>query len=183
VLQYLEQAPHFSRPQFYTRPYSEHTTARAQYAFVPAAGMTLFNNMPELLKNFRTLRTTVCRPSTGCRTTPRGCRAAQQTMTPALNRGMEKALADFDQVFKGQAMPTLDQLFSRLPKALLMRILDAAKHEGVTFTFASADEGLTPARTPGLVQRTGVPAKAQARTGLDKTDGGSQIAQSARTSG
>jgi hypothetical protein len=70
VLQYLEQAPHFSRPQFYTRPYSEHTTARAQYAFVPAAGMTLFNNMPELLKNFRTLRTTVCRPSTGCRTTP-----------------------------------------------------------------------------------------------------------------
>jgi hypothetical protein len=109
--------------------------------------------------------------------------AAQQTMTPALNRGWKKPLADFDQVLKGQAMPTLDQLFSRLPKALLMRILDAAKHEGVTFTFASADEKDSPGENSGLVQRTGVPAKAQARTGLDKTDGGSQIAQSARASG
>ena len=141
VLQYLEQAPHFSRPQFYTRPYSEHTTARAQYAFVPAAGMTLFNNMPELLKKLQDLENNRLPALDRLPDDTRAvAEAAQQTMTPALNRGMEKALADFDQVFKGQAMPTLDQLFSRLPKALLMRILDAAKHEGVTFTFASADE-------------------------------------------
>ena len=142
VLMYLEKEPQFSRrPLFYTLPYSEQTTLWAQYAFVPAAGMTLFNNMPELLKKLQDLENNRLPALDRLPDDTRAVAdATQQTMTPALNRGLEKALADFDQVFKGQAMPTLDQLFSRLPKALLMRILDAAKHEGVTFTFASADE-------------------------------------------
>jgi hypothetical protein len=91
VLQYLEQAPHFSRPQFYTRPYSEHTTARAQYAFVPAAGMTLFNNMPELLKKLQDLENNRLPALDRLPDDTRAvAEAAQQTMTPALNRGMEK---------------------------------------------------------------------------------------------
>ena len=141
VLTYLEKEPQFSRPLFYTLPYSEQTTLWAQYAFVPAAGMTLFNNMPELLKKLQDLENNRLPALDRLPDDTRAVAdATQQTMTPALNRGLEKALADFDQVFKGRAMPTLDQLFSRLPKALLIRILDAAKHEGVTFTFASADE-------------------------------------------
>jgi hypothetical protein len=37
-------------------------------------------------------------------------------------------------------MPDMDQLFRRLPKSLPTRILEAAKREGVTFTFATEGE-------------------------------------------
>ncbi|BAV77930.1 hypothetical protein PCAU_5721 [Pseudomonas chlororaphis subsp. aurantiaca] len=141
ILKYLEKEPQFSRPMFYALPYSEQTAVWVQYAFAQAAGITLFNNLPEYLKSLKKIeehRLPVLDQL------PEDTRAvadaAQQTMSPALNRGMEKVLADFDQVLKGQAMPDLDQLFRRLPKALPTRILDAAKREGVTFTVASDAE-------------------------------------------
>ncbi|WP_339456240.1 toxin VasX [Pseudomonas sp. EA_65y_Pfl1_P120] len=141
ILQYLEKEPQFSRPMFYALPYSEQTAVWAQYAFAPAAGMTLFNSALELVKKLREIESPRL-PALDM--LPEDTRAvadaAQQTMTPALNRGIEKVLADFDQVLKGQPMPDLDQLFRRLPKALPTRILDAAKREGVTFTVATDDE-------------------------------------------
>lgn len=141
ILQYLEKEPQFSRPMFYALPYSEQTAVWAQYAFAPAVGMTLFNTAHDLVKKLWEIESPRL-PALDM--LPEDTRAvadaAQQTMTPALNRGIEKVLADFDQVLKGQPMPDLDQLFRRLPKALPTRILDAAKREGVTFTVATNDE-------------------------------------------
>ncbi|MBK5375823.1 hypothetical protein JFT81_14400 [Pseudomonas sp. TH43] len=141
ILKSLEKEPQFSRPMFYALPYSEQTALWVQYAFAQAAGMTLFNNVPEYVKSLQNIEKNRL-PALD--TLPEDTRAvadaAQQTMSPALNRGIEKVLADFDQVLKGQAMPDLDQLFRRLPKALPTRILDAAKREGVTFTIASDAE-------------------------------------------
>ncbi|ROM56932.1 hypothetical protein BK649_01740 [Pseudomonas canadensis] len=148
ILQYLEKEPQFSRPMFYALPYSEQTAIWAQYAFAPAAGMTLFNSALELVKKLQEIESPRL-PALDM--LPEDTRAvadaAQQTMSPALNRGIENVLADFDQVLKGQPMPDLDQLFRRLPKALPTRILDAAKREGVTFTVATDDENTALKRT------------------------------------
>ncbi|MBX8531231.1 hypothetical protein K5D32_16295 [Pseudomonas cichorii] len=141
ALKYLEEKPQFSRPMFYALPYSEQTAVWVQYAFAQTAGITLFNNLPEHLKSLKEIEE---HRLPALDQLPEDTRAvadaAQQTMSPALKRGMEKVLADFDQVLKGQAMPDLDQMFRRLPKALPTRILDAAKREGVTFTVASDAE-------------------------------------------
>lgn len=141
ILEYLEKEPQFSRPMFHTLPYSEQTAVWVQYAFAQAAGITLFNNVPEYVESLKSIEE---HRLPALDKLPEDTRAvadaAQQTMSPALSRGMEKALADFDQVFKGQTMPDLDQLFRRLPKALPTRILDAARREGVTFTVASEAE-------------------------------------------
>ncbi|MGN2408688.1 toxin VasX [Pseudomonas syringae] len=141
IFKYLEEAPQFSRPMFYALPYSEQTAVWVQYGFAQAAGITLFNNVPEYLKTLKKIEE---HRLPALDELPEDTRAvadaAQQTMTPALNRGMEKMLADFDQVLKGQAIPDLDALFRHLPKALPIRILDAAKREGVTFTLASDAE-------------------------------------------
>lgn len=141
ILKYLEKEPQFSRPMFYALPYSEQTAVWVQYAFAQAAGITLFNNVPEYLKTLQEIEE---HRLPALDRLPEDTRAvadaAQQTMNPALNRGMDKVLADFDQVLKGQTMPDFDQLFRRLPKVLPTRILDAAKREGVTFTVASDTE-------------------------------------------
>lgn len=141
ILKYLEKEPQFSRPMFYALPYSEQTAVWVQYGFAQAAGIALFNNVPEYLKKLQDIEKNRL-PALDM--LPEDTRAvadaAQQTMSPALNRGIEKVLADFDQVLKGQPMPDLDQLFRRLPKALPTRILDAARREGVTFTVASDGE-------------------------------------------
>ncbi|WP_163023911.1 hypothetical protein, partial [Pseudomonas viridiflava] len=47
IFKYLEEAPQFSRPMFYALPYSEQTAVWVQYGFAQAAGITLFNNVPE----------------------------------------------------------------------------------------------------------------------------------------
>jgi hypothetical protein len=148
ILQYLEKEPQFSRPMFYTLPYSQQTALWVQYAFAPAAGMTLFNNLSEYLKSLQDIEKNRLPALDRLPDDTRAVAdAAQQTMTPALNRGIEKVLADFDQVLKGQPMPDLDQLFRRLPKALPTRILDAARREGVTFTVASEAEKAALGRT------------------------------------
>ncbi|MEG1042498.1 MAG: hypothetical protein RSE94_21520, partial [Pseudomonas sp.] len=141
MLQYLEHAPQFSRPLFYTLPYSEQTTRWAQYAFIPAMGMTVFNHSAELANRLRALEEHLLPALDQLPESTRAVAdAAQQTMAPALRLGVEKAFGDFDQLFKGQPMPDLEQLFRQLPKALPARLLDAARHEGVTFVVASDDE-------------------------------------------
>jgi hypothetical protein len=141
IFNYLEQEPQFSRPLFHTLPHSEQTALWVQYGFAQAAGITLLNNVPEFVKQLQAIETNRL-PALDL--LPEDTRAvadaAQQTMTPALNRGIANVLADFDQVLKGQPMPDMDQLFRRLPKSLPTRILDAAKREGVTFTFATEGE-------------------------------------------
>ncbi|VVN49073.1 hypothetical protein PS619_06223 [Pseudomonas fluorescens] len=62
----------------------------------------------------------------------------QDTYSPALNLGLNRALEGFD--LSGEKIPELDELFQRLPKALRLRLFDAAKTSGVTFTVASLAE-------------------------------------------
>ena len=141
ILKYLEEEPQFSRPMFYALPYSEQTALWVQYGFAQAAGITLFNNVPEYLKKLQEIeKNRLPALDMLAQDTRAVADAAHQTMGPALKRGIENAFADFDQVLKGQKMLDLDQLFRRLPKALPTRILDAAGREGVTFTVASQSE-------------------------------------------
>lgn len=141
LFDYIEREPQFSRPLYYTLPFSEQTALWVQYAFLSAAGLTLFNNGPELLA--RMMRIEQGRLPV-LDDLPESTRivvnAAQHTLTPALNRGLELLLASFEGLFDGKAIPDVDDLLRRLPTGLKARLLVAAKTEGVTFKFASTQE-------------------------------------------
>ena len=138
---FTEREPQLSRPLYYTLPFSEQTGLWVQYAFLAAAGVTLLNNAPDYLAGLRRLEQgrlpALDDMDDGVR---RVANAASNTLTPALNRGLEKILGDFDGLFKGQAIPSTDELLLRLPIGLKSRILQAAKTEGVTFHFATEQE-------------------------------------------
>ena len=174
LYEYTEQNPQFSRPLYYTLPHSEQTALWVQYAFLAAAGVGLLNNLSAYqgalakIENGRLPALDQLPESTRA-----VADAAQQTMTPALNRGLEKTLADFDGVFKGQTMPDLDQLFRNLPKSLPARILDAAKREGVTFSIASEAEknSLRESLQEVLKNRSEMTELKRARNRIKRTHG------------
>ena len=138
---FIERQPQFSRPLYYTLPFSEQTGLWVHYAFLNAAGMTVFNNTRGLFEQLRSIeRGRLPALDDLPDSTRTVANAAQISLAPALNRGLEKLLAEFAAVFKGQTMPDLDQLFRNLPFALKSNILQAAKTEGVTFKFATPEE-------------------------------------------
>ncbi|MGP5449061.1 toxin VasX, partial [Pseudomonas helleri] len=133
--------PQFSRPLYYTLPYSDQTSLWVHYAFLLAAGMVLFNNSPELLARLRTLEQNRLPALDDLPDSTRSVvNAALNTLTPALNRGLENVLVNFDEFFKSNAMPDVEELLRKLPIALKSRIVQAAKTEGVTFHFATPQE-------------------------------------------
>ncbi|WP_194289418.1 toxin VasX [Pseudomonas helleri] len=141
LLAYSERNPQFSRPLYYTLPYSDQTSLWVHYAFLLAAGMVLFNNSPELLARLRTLEQNRLPALDDLPESTRSvANAALNTLTPALNRGLENVLVNFDEFFKNNAMPDVEELLRKLPVALKSRIVQAAKTEGVTFHFATPQE-------------------------------------------
>lgn len=138
---FIESQPQFSRPLYYTLPYSEQTGLWVQYAFLGAAGMTVFNNSRGLFDQMRSVEHGRLPALDDLPESTRlVANAAQNTLAPALNRGLEKLVAEFAEVFKGHTMPDLDQLFRNLPFALKSKILQAAKTEGATFNFSTPEE-------------------------------------------
>ncbi|WP_256677179.1 toxin VasX [Pseudomonas sp. FSL R10-1350] len=141
LLAYSERNPQFSRPLYYTLPYSDQTTLWVHYAFLLAAGMVLFNNSPELLARLRSIEQSRLPALDDLPDSTRSvANAALNTLTPALNRGLENVLVNFDEFFKNNAMPDVEELLRKLPVALKSRIVQAAKTEGVTFHFATPQE-------------------------------------------
>ena len=141
LLAYCEREPQFSRPLYHTLPYSDQTSLWVHYAFLLAAGMVLFNNSPELLARLRTIEQSRLPALDDLPHSTRSvANAALNTLTPALNRGLEKALLNFDDLFKNNALPDVEELLRKLPTALKSRILQAAKTEGVTFHFSTPQE-------------------------------------------
>lgn len=141
LLAYYERVPQYSRPLYYTLPYSEQTSLWVQYAFLLAAGMVLYNNSPGLLAQLRTIEQSRLPALDDLPDSTRTvASAAQNTLTPALNRGLEKVMFNFDDFFKNNAMPDVEELLRKLPIALKSRILQAAKTEGVTFHFSTPQE-------------------------------------------
>ena len=141
LLAYCERVPQYSRPLYYTLPFSDQTTLWVQYAFLLAAGMVLFNNSPELLAQLRTIEQSRLPALDDLPDSTRTvANAAHNTLTPALNRGLEKVMLNFDDFFKNNAMPDVEELLRKLPIALKSRILQAAKTEGATFHFSTTQE-------------------------------------------
>lgn len=141
LYEFIKRHPQFSRPLYYTLPYSEQTGLWVQYAFLNAAGMTVFNNTRGLIEQLRSIEHGRLPALDDLPDSKRiVANAAQNSLAPALNRGLEKLVAEFAEVFKGQPMPDLDQLFRNLPFALKSKILQAAKTEGVTFKFSTPEE-------------------------------------------
>ncbi|WP_228394075.1 toxin VasX [Pseudomonas helleri] len=141
LLAYSERNPQFSRPLYYTLPYSDQTSLWVHYAFLLAAGMVLFNNSPELLARLRSIEHNRLPALDDLPDSTRSvANAALNTLTPALNRGLENVLVNFDEFFKNNAMPDVEELLRKLPVALKSRIVQAAKTEGVTFHFATPQE-------------------------------------------
>ncbi|MFP3517953.1 toxin VasX [Pseudomonas sp. SIMBA_077] len=141
LLAYYERVPQYSRPLYYTLPYSEQTTLWVQYAFLLAAGMVLYNNSPGLLAQLRSIEQNRLPALDDLPDSTRiVANAALNTLTPALNRGLEKVMFNFDAFFKSNAMPDVEELLRKLPIALKSRILQAAKTEGVTFHFSTPQE-------------------------------------------
>ena len=141
LLAYSERNPQFSRPLYYTLPYSDQTSLWVHYAFLLAAGMVLFNNSPELLVRLRSIEQNRLPALDDLPDSTRSvANAALNTLTPALNRGLENVLVNFDEFFKNNAMPDVEELLRKLPVALKSRIVQAAKTEGVTFHFATPQE-------------------------------------------
>ncbi|MHC8368550.1 toxin VasX [Pseudomonas sp. ZT5P21] len=139
LLGYLEKHPELTRPLFYTLPLRLQPEKAAQYATLFNAGMGMFNNLPHWLAELEKIE----QPGLpALDNLPDHTRvvadAAQHSLSPALNLGLSRALQRFD--LTGEKISDLDELFRQLPKALSVRILDAAKTTGVTFTVASPAE-------------------------------------------
>ncbi|MHC8319934.1 toxin VasX [Pseudomonas sp. GB2N2] len=141
LLGYLDKHPELTRPLFYTLPLALQPEKAAQYATLFNAGMGVFNNLPHWLAALEKIEQPGLPALDDLPDTTRAVAdAAQHSLSPALNLGLNRALEGFD--LTGEKIPDLDELFRQLPKALTVRILDAAKTTGVTFTVASPEEHL-----------------------------------------
>jgi hypothetical protein len=139
MLSYLEQHPELTRTLFYTLPLRLQIQQAGQYSTLFNAGMAMFNNLPEWLAKLKKIEQPQLPALDELPEHTRIVAAAvQDTYSPALNLGLNRALEGFD--LSGEKIPELDELFQRLPKALRLRLFDAARTSGVTFTVASPAE-------------------------------------------
>lgn len=141
ILDWLEDKPQFSLPLFHTLPLSEQTQLATQYAALFNAGYALLNNLPHWISVSRDIGQgkipALDELPHNVRVVAEG---ARDTLAPALRLGMERMQTEFSRAMQREQMPNMDELFRNLPKALSARIIEAAKTEGVTFTFATPDE-------------------------------------------
>ncbi|MEB0046804.1 MULTISPECIES: toxin VasX [unclassified Pseudomonas] len=139
MLDYLEQHPELTRPLFYTLPLRLQPEQAAKYTTLFNAGMGVFNNLPYWLAELKAIEQPQLPALDDLPEHTRAVAdAVQHSYSPALNLGLSQTLEGFD--LAGEKIPDLDELFRRLPKALHMRLLDAAKTTGVTFTVATPAE-------------------------------------------
>ncbi|MBE7374126.1 toxin VasX [Pseudomonas lopnurensis] len=135
---WLEETPQYDRPLFHTLPLNEQSTLAVQYALIGVAGYTVANALAEWMQTLKTLEQGKL-PALD--ELPEATHAvavsAQATFDPALTLGISRAMETFYQGVGQQQVPELDELFRKLPKAMPARLLDAAQHTGLTFTFAS----------------------------------------------
>lgn len=139
MLSYLEEHPELTRPVFYTLPLRLQAEQSGQYSTLFNALMATFNNLPDWLAKLKKIEQPQLPALDDMSEHTRTVAAAvQDTYSPALNLGLNRVLEGFD--LSGEKIPDLDELFQRLPKALRLRLFDAAKTSGVTFTVASPAE-------------------------------------------
>lgn len=138
---WLEKQPYYDRPLFYSLPLSSQTELIGQLSNLNNAGYNLVTKLQDWIDQ---LRASEARHLPALDQLPESVRvigeSAHQTLNPALAYGMSNALESFFQSKASQQLPTLDELFRKLPKALPARLLDAARIDGVTFTAASPEE-------------------------------------------
>nr|WP_207390019.1 toxin VasX [Pseudomonas daroniae] len=138
---WLEENPQYDRPLFHTLPLNEQSTLAVQYALIGVAGYAVANALAEWTQKLKTLEQGKL-PALD--ELPEATRAvavsAQAAFDPALTLGIGRAMETFYQGVGQQKVPELDELFRKLPKVLPARLLDAAQHTGLTFTFASEAE-------------------------------------------
>jgi hypothetical protein len=139
MLGYLEQHPELTRTVFYTLPLRLQWEQSGQYSTLFNALMGTFTNLPDWLARLKKIEQPQLPALDELSEHTRVVAAAvQDTYSPALNLGLNRVLEGFD--LSGEKIPELDELFQRLPKALRLRLFDAAKTSGVTFTVASPAE-------------------------------------------
>ncbi|VVO35043.1 hypothetical protein PS718_05297 [Pseudomonas fluorescens] len=139
MLSYLEEHPELTRTVFYTLPLRLQAEQSGQYSTLFNALMATFNNLPGWLAKLKKIEQPQLPALDEMPEHTRVVAAAvQDTYSPALNLGLNRVLEGFD--LSGEKIPDLDELFQRLPKALRLRLFDAAKTSGVTFTVASPAE-------------------------------------------
>ncbi|MGY3642762.1 toxin VasX [Pseudomonas sp. PK-RTE-24] len=139
MLDYLEQHPQLTRPLFYTLSLRLQTEQAGQYSTLFNAGMAMFNNLPDWLAKLQSIEQPQLPALDDLPAHSRVLAdAVQDTYSPALNLGLSRALEGFD--LAGEKIPDLDELFQRLPKALRLRVFDAARTSGVTFTVSTPAE-------------------------------------------
>ncbi|MFJ2282173.1 hypothetical protein ACIOUG_13635, partial [Pseudomonas sp. NPDC087803] len=139
MLGFVEQHPELTRTAFYTLPLRLQSEQSGQYSTLFNAGMATFNNLPDWLAKLKKIEQPQLPALDDMPEHSRVVAAAvQDTYSPALNLGLDRALEGFD--LAGEKIPDLDEMFLRLPKALRLRLFDAAKTSGVTFTVASPTE-------------------------------------------
>lgn len=139
MLSYLEEHPELTRTVFYTLPLRLQAEQSGQYSTLFNALMATFNNLPDWLAKLKKVEQPQLPALDDMSEHTRTVAAAvQDTYSPALNLGLNRVLEGFD--LSGEKIPDLDELFQRLPKALRLRLFDAAKTSGVTFTVASPAE-------------------------------------------
>jgi hypothetical protein len=139
LLVFLEKNPELTRPLFYTLPLQLQPAMAVQYSLLANAGIGVLSNLPHWLGELQKIEQPLLPALDDLPEHTRSVAdAAQHSLSPALNLGLSRAMEGFD--LSGEKIPDLDELFRHLPKALSMRMLDAAKTTGVTFTLASVAE-------------------------------------------
>lgn len=138
---WLEENPQYDRPLFHTLALNEQSTLAVQYTLISVAGYALVNALAEWKKKLKTLEQGKLPALDELPEATRAVAAsAQGALDPALTMGISSAMKAFYQGVGQQKVPELDALFRKLPKVMPARLLDAAQHTGLTFTFASDAE-------------------------------------------
>ncbi len=141
VAAWLEASPHYDRPLFHTLPLAGQSDFIGQFSAISNAGYGAVLKFDDLWSNLRSLEsgrlpaldelpdnTQVIADS------------AQQSLDPAISRGIAQVMDEFYQSIGSDRIPDLEALFRRLPKALPARILDATHRTGASFVVASREE-------------------------------------------
>lgn len=138
IYTWLEEHPAYDRPLFHTLPEQEQTQIHVQYAQINALGYALVNVGKDLLQKLRALEQGKLPVIDDLPDNIKIlAKSVQDTLNPALSYGINRTMNEFFKNVGEKKLPELHRMLQGLPKAIKVRLIEAAKHEGLTFTVAS----------------------------------------------
>lgn len=141
VHEWLQSNPHYSRPLFETLALSQQTSLIAQYSTFGNAAYGFLYNVPEAIKQLRGIEEGLLPNLDTLPENTQGlARSVSYLFDSALALGLNRAVETLSQASKNLPLPIHEVLLRHMPKAMYLKLVEAAYHNHVTFILATAKE-------------------------------------------